>query len=356
MHLAIEEARKGQGKTSPNPCVGAVIVLEDVIIGMGYHKKAGTPHAEVNAIADAGSLTGGATLYVTLEPCNHTGRTPPCTQAILKAGISRVVVGMPDPNPSVIGKGSDFLRAQGLEVESGILEEECRQLNRPFVKHSATGMPWIIMKAGMSLDGKISYARGQGGRITGDESRAFTHSLRNTTDAILVGVDTAIIDNPSLTTRLQDNEDSRDPVRVILDTRLRLPADSRMLTQESSAPTWIFCGPDAPVEREQELVESGAVVYRAPLNDTQQLDLHSVGTKLGELSIHSVLVEGGAAIHSSFLNSRLVDEFYLFVAPLFIGQSGTPLLQGDTVHDIVRAGKVDVQKLGSDILVHGFPE
>ena len=247
MQLAIDLAKKGQWKTSPNPCVGAVIVKNDKIIGRGYHKKAGTPHAEVNAIADAGDLAAEATIYVTLEPCNHTGRTPPCTQAILKAGITRVVVGMADPNPSVEGNGSSFLLSRGLQVETGVLEEECIKLNHPFIKHSTTGLPWVVMKAGMSLDGKITYRKGHGGKITGSEAGLFTHELRNSLDAILVGIGTAIIDNPSLTTRLPDDEHGRDPVRVILDTHLRFPEKMKMLRQKSTAPTWIFCGPDAGV-------------------------------------------------------------------------------------------------------------
>jgi diaminohydroxyphosphoribosylaminopyrimidine deaminase/5-amino-6-(5-phosphoribosylamino)uracil reductase len=360
MTLALELAEKGRGRTSPNPCVGAVIVRQDTIIGRGYHKKAGTPHAEIHAIADAGGCTPGSTLYVTLEPCNHTGRTPPCTHAILEAGITRVVVGMLDPNPAVRGGGCRFLESKGVVVERGVLEKKCRSINRPFIKHVATGMPWVTMKAGMSLDGKISYCPGRGGRITGEQSREVTHALRNTLDAILVGVDTAIIDNPSLTTRLQGTGTrGRDPVRVVLDTQLRLPPDSRMLHQESSAPTWIFCGSQAPEENEQRLRDSGAYVKRLACGDRGMPDLQEVLSEISRTDMISVLVEGGSKIHGSLLRSNLVDEAYLFVAPFFIGSGGTALLDGFSCSDAenrLSMKQVEVRLLGEDILIHAlFP-
>ena len=223
MQLAVGLAKKGQGRTSPNPCVGAVIVRNGVVVGQGYHRRAGTPHAEINAIADAGESCAGATIYVTLEPCNHTGRTPPCSRAVLAAGLKRVIIGMADPNPVASG-GAYFLRAEGLEVELGVLEDECRGLNYPFLKHSTTRLPWVVMKAGMSLDGMISRRRGYGGAITGPESKQRVHELRNRLDAILIGISTALIDDPSLTTRLPDG--GRDPLRVILDRRLQLSPES----------------------------------------------------------------------------------------------------------------------------------
>ena len=202
MRLALREARKGLGRTSPNPCVGAVIVQEGTVVSRGYHKKAGTPHAEVHALRKAGARAIGATLYVTLEPCNHTGRTPPCSHAVAAAGIKRVVVGMEDPNPLVSGSGNTYLQNQGVEVISGILEKECRDLNLPFIKHISTGKPFVVMKAGMSLDGKLSYQEGQPGKMTGEKSLRRLHGLRNHLDAILIGRGTVVADNPSLTTRL----------------------------------------------------------------------------------------------------------------------------------------------------------
>ena len=357
MRLAIDEAKKGIGRTSPNPSVGAIVVRDDTIVGRGYHRKAGTPHAEVNAIADAGEYASGSTIYVTLEPCNHTGRTPPCTKAILNAGLERVVVGMPDPNPSVEGGGCAYLKSQGIEVLSGVLEDECRAFNRPFIKHITTGLPWIVLKAGMSLDGKITYIPGKGGKITGVQSQRFTHELRNTLDAILIGVETALVDNPSLTTRLPETEDTRDPVRIVLDSQLRLHPDSVLLQQQSNSETWIYCGPDAPEERKIALVEAGASVHPVDLTSSSKLDMQQILKHLGARGITSVLVEGGATVHGSMLTQQLVDEVYLFTAPFFIGEQGTSLLAGYSglaSETCRRLDKVECRMVGDDLLVHGF--
>lgn len=357
MRLALEEAKKGQGRTSPNPCVGAVIVKNGIVVGRGCHRRAGEAHAEVNAIADAGPAAAGGTLYVTLEPCNHTGRTPPCTQAILAAGLVRVVVGMADPNPRVAGGGSAYLRSRGLEVNEGVLEKECRMLNLPFIKHVTTGLPWVVMKAGMSLDGKISYAPGRGGRITGPESRLLVHRLRNTLDAICIGVDTALIDNPSLTTRLPAEIEQRDPLRMVIDTHLRLAPESKIVHQHSEAPLWIFCGPEAPAEAESNLTRAGAMVHRLSTDKDGRVDVRVLLDHLGKRGITSVLVEGGAAVHGSFLKSGLVDEVYLFIAPFFIGGQGTSLIAGP-LHQCkggtARLHTVEARRLDGDVLIHGF--
>ncbi|MCI5120013.1 MAG: bifunctional diaminohydroxyphosphoribosylaminopyrimidine deaminase/5-amino-6-(5-phosphoribosylamino)uracil reductase RibD [Candidatus Electrothrix sp. AUS4] len=358
MRLALKEAEKGVGRTSPNPCVGAVIVRDDEVIAKGYHRQAGTPHAEVNALADAlekGRDCAGATIYVTLEPCNHTGRTPPCTQAILTAGLSRVVIGMADPNPVASG-GADFLRSQGIEVKLGVLEQECRQLNYPFLKHSVTGLPWVVMKAGMSLDGKISRRKGKGGAITGLDSKEKVHQLRDRLDAILIGSGTALIDDPSLTTRLEEKE-GRDPLRVILDSQLRLSADARMLKQQSSAATWIFCAQNASEQKKKVLEEAGAVVYRVSKDEDGGLDLIHVLRQLGQADITSVLVEGGAAVHGSFLKKRCVDQVYLFTAPYFIGAQGTSLLSGYSIGDKetpLFLQEQTTETVGRDILIQGI--
>lgn len=354
MKVALQLAKKGQGKTSPNPCVGAVVVSDGQIVGKGYHEKAGMPHAEVNAIADAGELTRGATIYVTLEPCNHTGRTPPCTQAILNAGISKVVVGMLDPNPLVQGGGCRFLEENGVDVTSGVLDHECQAINYPFIKHITKGLPWTVMKAGMSLDAKITYIKGQGGKITGAKSATVTHQLRNSCDAILIGVETALIDNPSLTTRLED-EQTQDPIRIILDTNLRLSPVSNLLQQKSDAPTWIFCGQEASEENEQVLKDAGAVIYRVPYNKNM-IDLSAVLAKLGALNVTSVLIEGGAKIHATMLQQNLIDEVYLFTAPFFIGDNGTPLLSGYEPENsgLPHIRQIETQQLGEDTLIHGF--
>ena len=354
MELALVEARKGLGRTSPNPTVGAIIVNNGKVVGRGYHKKAGTPHAEVNAIIDAGEHTNNATLYVTLEPCNHTGRTPPCTEAIVRSGITHVVIGMSDPNPHVTGGGGDFLRARGIEVCCGVLEQQCRELNYPFIKHSATGLPWVIMKAGLSLDGKITFHPRQGGALTGPESKRYVHQIRNQVDAILIGVETAIIDNPSLTTRLEDAGETRDPIRIVLDSSLRLPAKARMLTQNSTAETWVICGEGAPMENEARLVARGAKVFRLPVSDIGKVELSALLIFLGEKNITSVLVEGGAQVHGAFYRQNLVDELLLLYAPLIIGDEGTPLVRGYGLGSRAEAPllhNVAFQLLGKDLLL-----
>ncbi|CAK8722927.1 bifunctional diaminohydroxyphosphoribosylaminopyrimidine deaminase/5-amino-6-(5-phosphoribosylamino)uracil reductase RibD [Candidatus Electrothrix laxa] len=357
MRLAIKEAEKGLGRTSPNPCVGAVIVRDDQIIGQGYHRQAGTPHAEVNAIANVlekANSCAGATIYVTLEPCNHTGRTPPCTQAILTAGFSRVVIGMADPTPVASG-GADFLQSQGVEVRLGVLEQECRQLNYPFLKHSVSGLPWVVMKAGVSLDGKISRRQGKGGAVTGPASKQRVHELRNQLDAILIGSGTALIDNPSLTTRLKQ-EGRRDPLRVILDSQLRLSSDARMLTQQSSAATWIFCDQQASVQKQKDLEQAGASIQRVDEQDGG-LDLAQILQRLGQADITSVLVEGGAAVHGSFLKKKLVDQVYLFTAPYFIGEQGTSLFSGYSIGEEgtpLSLQEQTTETVGRDILIQGL--
>lgn len=405
MQLALKEALKGMGRTTPNPCVGALVVKDDKVVGRGYHQKAGTPHAEIHALADAGSMARASTVYVTLEPCNHTGRTSPCSHALVNAGVSRVVVGMRDPNPLASG-GIKYLLSQNIKTVSGVCEQQCRLINLPFIKHVTTGLPWIIMKAGISMDGRISYGRGQGGAITGKESAQVVHALRNNVDAILVGIETALVDNPSLTSRLitkpgcfpfankspeiktvyssaqtqhlagieedaqfmspllpgnlkgqQVDTKRKDPLRLVLDSDLRLSGGAKMLSQVSDAGTWIFCGEGAGKEKEVELVESGAVIHRVGCGDDGHLDLRAILRILGENNITSLLVEGGAGIHGSFLHHNLFDELYLFMAPFFIGDQGTPLLSGfaDSGGDLrKKIRKMSVQPVGGDILIHGF--
>ncbi len=358
MEIALQEARKGLGRTSPNPCVGAVIVKHGRIIGRGYHQKAGTPHAEVHALGAAGDDARGATMYVTLEPCNHTGRTPPCSHAVYEAGIERVVIGLKDPNPLAEG-GSNYLRQRGVEVVTGVCEKKCREINAPFLKHIATGVPWVVMKAALSLDGRITYQQGRAGSITGKTSKEFVHGLRNRLDAILIGADTAAIDDPSLTTRL-DGQESRDPLRIIIDSCLRTDLDLKLFSQESAAETWIFCIDSPLVQPRKELFErAGIKVYSVAATQTGRVDLREVLRVLGENNILSLLVEGGASIFGSFLSLGLVDEIYLLLAPFFIGDQGRPLLDGYGVGDpgqVIRLKDVSIRQLDDDSLIHGvFP-
>lgn len=354
MALAISEAKRALGRTSPNPCVGAVIVKDGKVIATGFHKKAGTPHAEIHALQAAGDSAVGATMYVTLEPCNHTGKTPPCSHAVAKAGIAKVVVGMEDPNPLVDGTGITYLKENNIEVVSGVLEKECRDINRPFLKYISTGLPWTVMKAGISLDGKLNYQKGRSGWITGKESGTMVHHLRNIYDAILIGSATAKIDNPSLTTRLSGVE-GRDPIRVILDRTLSIDLQAKIFNLESPAPTWIFCAHTAENEKILALESLGVRVLKVSCNK-DQLDLHEVLRVLADNGVTSVLVEGGAAIHGSMLNKHLYDYANLFVAPVFAGSEGVSLVSGystDCKEHAVTLADVEYDRLGEDIMISG---
>jgi diaminohydroxyphosphoribosylaminopyrimidine deaminase / 5-amino-6-(5-phosphoribosylamino)uracil reductase len=354
MRLALREARKGLGRTSPNPCVGAVIVKDGQVIGKGYHHKAGTPHAEIHALHAARQSVHGATLYVTLEPCNHTGRTPPCTKAIVENGLARVVVGLRDPNPLVDGKGMSFLIAQGVEVVSGVLEEECREVNQFFIKYIRTGLPWVILKAGVSLDGRLNYQRGQSGWITGPQAVAKAHRLRDQVDAILVGSGTVKIDNPSLTTRLANGR-GRDAIRVIIDSDLSSSIDSHVYNLHSQTPTWVFCRDNAPADR-RETFESKKIRVIPVSFDKTGVCLKEVVTRLGQEGVCSLLVEGGARIHGAFLNERLADFAHLLYAPIFAGDGGVALVESFAArnrHSAPKLTGVRLRKLGEDMLVSG---
>jgi len=358
MFLALKEARKGLGRTSPNPCVGAVVVRDNVLIARGYHKKAGTPHAEVHALRKAGVLAQDATLYVTLEPCNHTGRTPPCTEAIIESGIKRVVVGMEDPNPLVHGSGVRYLQSKGIEVVSGVLATECRALNRPFIKYITQGLPWVVMKAGMSLDGRITYQQNQSGWMTGLASSQKVHRLRDRVDAILVGATTVKVDDPSLTTRLAHRR-GKDPLRVILDTHLSIPTSSKVLHLESSsASTWIFCGLDVSSDQIDKIKKTDRVVIRqVGYEEDGRLDLRQVLRVLArDAGVTSLLVEGGATVHGAFLRQKLADHVMFFIAPIFAGSQGTPVVEGLNItsqHEAICLQHVSYHRLGSDMLVEG---
>ena len=356
MGLALKEAKKGIGRTSPNPCVGAVIVKENVVIAKGYHQKAGTPHAEIHALRQAGNNASGADMYVTLEPCNHFGRTAPCSHFVAASGIRRVIVGMRDPNPLVNGTGIDYLQSKGVEVRWGILEEECKGLNRAFIKYITTSYPLVVMKAGVSLDGRLSYHRGSGGTITGERSSRKVHQLRNSHDAILVGIGTIYADNPLLTTRLSTGRGS-NPVRMILDTNLSISLDARVLDIDADTQTWIFCSRAVQKKKLDVLRERGIKIFQVEIDKTGRLNLDAVLRAGAAHEITSILVEGGAAIHGAFLHQRLVDYLYLFYAPIFAGDGGTPLVTGLAVdggkESAIKLSSMKTRRYGEDILVTG---
>ena len=357
MEIALREAQKGMGRTSPNPCVGAVITRGNEILAKGWHKRAGMPHAEREALAVAaknGIDVTGATLYVTLEPCNHTGKTPPCTEAILEAGFSRVVIGMMDPHPLVDGSGVERLRANNIEITLGILEEKCRKINLPFISAITKGRPWVVMKAGVSLDGQLNFRTGERAAITGKASLREGHRLRNRLDGILVGKNTVEIDNPSLTTRL-DVKKSRDPIRILLDRNLSLSPALRVFTQKSASATWVFCSDTVSELQIHRYEAEGLRIFTIAEKD-DGLDLHQLLRRLAEENICSLLVEGGGSIHASFLAQRLVDYAYLFYAPIFAGDGGIPLVRGFSANGRLQAPRIDPVKLkrcGKDFLVAG---
>ncbi len=355
MRLALSEASKGLGCTSPNPCVGSVVVKDGKVIAVGYHKKAGTPHAEIHALNKAGTKAKGATIYVTLEPCSHTGKTPPCCVAIVKAGIERAVIGMLDPNPLVDGEGLKYLQKHGVQVTTRVLENECCRLNKPFIKFITTRLPLVVLKAGVSLDGRLNYERGKTGWITGSKTTERVHELRHSYDAILVGSQTIKIDNPSLTTRLKDTE-GVDAIRIILDTSLSIALSCKILNLESRAQTWIFCGNDVDIDKRKNLEEMGIKVFPVRKDSRGCLDLVKVIEKLGKRNITSVLVEGGGSIHSSFLRRQLVDQVCLFYAPIFAGNNGVALTSDLNIPNRENAiGLVNIRytRLGDDIMVEG---
>lgn len=355
MSLALKEAKKGMGRTSPNPCVGAVIVKDGHVIATGYHKKAGTPHAEIHALNGAGPRAQNSSIYVTLEPCNHTGRTPPCSHALVFAGIKKVVIGMVDPNPLVNGSGADYLRDNGIEVTSGILEDKCRELNRPFIKMITSSLPWVIMKAGLSLDGRLNYQRGSGGVITGPESFRKVHRMRDEVDAILVGIGTVQADNPSLTTRLPSKK-GKDPVRLILDSHLSIDEQAQVLDLKSSSPTWIFCLRSVDQAKVKKLSDRGVVVHFVDSGETG-LNLRDILKIVAKNGLTTVLVEGGATLHGALLNEKLIDRANLFYAPVFAGDQGLPLVKGVSVDggkkSAVSLAGITTKRYGDDFMISG---
>lgn len=351
MREALRIAKNALGRTSPNPLVGAVVVKDGKIIAEGWHRQAGTPHAEIHALNMAGELARGATLYVTLEPCSHFGRTPPCAQKIIDCGIKKVVAAMKDPNPKVSGRGFELLKSAGIEVEVGICESEARKLNEIFIKWIKTGLPFVTMKFASSLDGKIATATGESQWITCLESRKFVHKLRDINDAVLVGIGTVLADNPSLTTRLIEG---KSPIRVILDSKARISLDSKVLT-DKSARTIIAVTENAPPEKISALKACGAEVIIAGY---EQIDLKMLMKMLAAQEITSILVEGGGQVHFSMMKAGLVDKIYGFIAPKIIGGSKSlTAVEGEgflKLSEAMTLKNFTSEKIGEDILISGY--
>jgi diaminohydroxyphosphoribosylaminopyrimidine deaminase/5-amino-6-(5-phosphoribosylamino)uracil reductase len=355
MAIALRLALKAAGRTSPNPMVGAVVVRNGRVVARGWHRKAGEPHAEAIALAKAGAAAKGATLYVTLEPCSHTNkRTPPCSPLVIQSGVKRVVIAMIDPNPRVSGNGVRVIRKAGIEVITGILEREAQQLNEAFIKHVTKKVPFVTLKIAQTLDGKIATATGESKWITGEEARREGHRLRNRHDAILVGINTVLKDDPSLTTRIPEG---RDPVRVIVDSRLRIPLTAKVLTQRSTAGTIIATLARAPMAKVAKVRAAGAEVLFVK-NDRGRVDLRDLMRQLGKVDIMSVLLEGGAEVHAAALKAGIVDKVVIFIAPMLMtgkdslcsigGLSPKKLAQSIQLRDIV------LRQVGKDIMVEGY--
>ncbi len=349
MTQAVDLAGQAIGRTAPNPSVGAVVVRDGRVIGRGFHPRAGMPHAEVYALDEAGDRARGATLYVTLEPCNHHGKTPPCTEAIIKAGISRVVAGTPDPNPKVAGKGIARLREAGIHVDVGVCEKECKELIEWYAFWMKKGRPYVILKAAITLDGKVASATGDSQWISSEESRGYVHELRNRVDGIIVGIGTVTKDDPMLTCRM---EGGRDPMRIILDPFFEVMKDARCLGKESI----LFTA--KPPDSRVEISESGTRIVQLEADASGMIPWEAVLVHLGEMGLHAVMVEGGSGIYSSLLKSGLADRLLFFIAPKILG-GGLPLVDWGSPSRIADAlGFViaQVRLVGGDILVEGTLE
>lgn len=357
MRRAIELAKKGEGYTKPNPLVGAVIVKDNKIIGEGYHQFYGGPHAEINAFRNALEDVKGGKMYVTLEPCSHYGKTPPCALAIVESGIKEVVIGMKDPNPLVAGRGIRILEEAGIKVTSGVLEEEVKELNEIFIKYITTKLPFVIMKTAMTLDGKIAAHTGDSKWITNELSRQYVHKIRNKVSAIMVGIGTVLEDDPMLTTRLEDKEGA-DPIRVIVDSRGRIPLESKVLNIDSEAKTIIAVTEKASKEKIKEIENKGAEVLIIP-EKNDKVDLKYLMKELGERDIDSILLEGGSTLNYSALNEGIVDKVISFIAPKIIGgeKAKTPVGgEGrEYMKDAIALENIKVSRFEEDVMIEGKP-
>lgn len=353
MRAAIRLARRGFGTTHPNPRVGAVILCGGEVVGTGYHARAGEAHAEAAALAAAGGHAEGGTLITTLEPCAHQGRTPPCVDSIAAAGIRRVVLGMRDPNPLVNGRGARRLRAAGIEVVEGVRSVECRALNRPYLKHLATGLPWVMLKSMVSLDGRVASDSGESRGLGGDAEQRLCHRLRAEHDAVVVGIGTVLADDPELTVRLGRG---RNPLRVVLDSNLRIPLGSRLVETVDTAPLVIATTSDDR-GRIQSLESRGVSVWRFERSGEGRVPLQALLARLSGEGCLSVLVEGGPAVHTAFLRERLADRVAIGIAPLILGgskaRSWTRDLGEIGMGEAIEVGSLTTRRVGRDIWVEG---
>ena len=354
MDLALNNARTMKGQTDPNPLVGSVIVNHNRIVGLGAHMKAGEPHAEIHALRMAGDQARGGTIYVTLEPCSHFGRTGPCAQAIIDAGLKKVVIAALDPNPLVSGNGVKMLKDAGIEVVSGVREQESLKMNEVFNKFITTKRPFVTLKAASTLDGKIATHSLDSKWITSEDARRDVHELRSEHMAILVGVGTVIEDDPELTARIPNG---RNPVRVILDSSLRLPLDAKVV-MDGAAETWIFTSRTYDRSKKEQLEQSGIRIFET--SGEMRADVNDLMRILGENGISSLFIEGGGTVNSAFLENRLIDKVVLYFAPKLVGGSNAPtFLEGqgfDLMKDAIDLADGEFMKIGKDFKFTGYPE
>lgn len=354
MRHALALAERGRGAVEPNPLVGAVVVRDGVCVGEGWHRKFGGPHAEVFALEAAGAAARGATLYVTLEPCCHHGKTPPCTDAVLRAGIRRVVAAVQDPFPQVSGKGATVLRDANVSVEFGLMEAEARRLNAPYLKLVGSGLPYVHLKWAMTLDGKIATRAGDSKWVSNDESRRRVHELRGRVDAVVVGIGTALADDPQLTARPPG---PRVATRVVLDSGARLPPASRLAATAQEVPTLVVTAENAPGERVAVLRGQGCEVVALPANGGRP-DVVKLLSELGRRRFTNVLVEGGSGVTGAFLDAGAVDEVHVFLAAKLCGGAGAPSPAGGRgvgrIAEAMALPHSAVERLGDDVYVRAW--
>ncbi len=352
MRMALSLAMRGTGCVAPNPKVGCVIVQNDKSVGWGYHRRFGAPHAEIEALKMAKEAARGGTVYVNLEPCCHHGKTPPCTADLIQAGVSRVVVGMVDPNPKVSGHGIAQLRDAGIEVCEGVLESDCRWINRGFVRSMTLNRPWVTVKAAISVDGDVALSNGESKWISAPLSRQKAHLLRAENDAILVGIGTILSDDPELTVRYTGG---RSPLRVVLDSQLRTPAEANVLKQPGGCV--LVTGNKVDSDRVNQLTSRGVHFINQERSGDEALDLGGVLKQLCSHGVNQLMVEGGAHVISSFLSAGFVDEFSLFIAPKLLGK-GIQLCEKFSINhmeEAIRMKDVKLRQLGDDLWFEGIP-
>ena len=355
MNLALDLARKSEGQTNPNPLVGAVIVKSGKVVAKGYHEKAGLPHAEAIALNKAGTKARGADLYVNLEPCCHHGRTPPCTEAIISAGIKRVILGIRDPNRLVNGRGIRFLRKQGVEVVIGVLRRDCHKINEHFIKYITTGRPWVILKSAASLDGKIATRTGDSKWITGSKARAYAHRLRSRVDAILVGAETVRMDDPQLTVRPK-KKGMRNPVRIIVSGKGSISTSAKIFNNAHKERVIYVANASLPLVRKKKLQKIGVEVLLVKYRK-KKVDLPLLMDALGKMKITSIMIEGGSEISGNALKEKLVDKLIYFLAPKIIGGKNAPGPVGgqgiSRIEDFIEVKEISIEKLGNDFVIEG---